>query len=202
MRKIVTDKPTDNVSTALNLFYVDPEDGMTWVYGGGAAPDYPDVTLPEWMRQIIKKHDIDLGANKREELSDEDIDMLMAELLMDGTDTIEGVLATLYTAGWAFSEIREHLAQYERAESDSRLIALPCKIGDIMWCVRCYRGVYKTQSGRVSDMLFVPGKSRDDPMTLQIVVKHVGRGEFGKDVFDNPDECNKECERRNRDGQT
>lgn len=127
MKRLITDNPQDNFSTALNLYY--NKDRMTWVRGGGDAPDYPDVTLPDYMRQIIKKHDIDLG----EPLSDEEMDELMTELLFDGTDTIEGILATLYTTAWAFSIIRDHLAEYESAEKNGRLARLPCKVGDVLY---------------------------------------------------------------------
>lgn len=56
-------------------------------------------------------------------------------------------------------------------------VALPCKIGDIVWAIRCYRGVLVPQQGKVSEMLFT------DDMKLSIVVKHICRGEWGDKVF-------------------
>ena len=54
---------------------------------------------------------------------------------------------------------------------------LPCKIGDWVWAIRSYHGKKHPQRGIVSDMYF----SQD--MRLQIVVKHIARGEWGKTVF-------------------
>lgn len=56
-------------------------------------------------------------------------------------------------------------------------VVLPCRIGDTVWAIRCYRGVLVPQQGRVSEMLFT------DDMKLCIVVKHICRGEWGKTVF-------------------
>lgn len=56
-------------------------------------------------------------------------------------------------------------------------VKLPCKIGDFVWAIRSYNGHKHPQRGVVSEMYF----ARD--MKLQIVVKHVARGEWGKTVF-------------------
>ena len=105
-KSVVSDDPQDNVSTALNLFYV--KDGWTWVRGGGPAPDYADVSLCDYIRLIAKEHGLDMA-----EGDDDEISMEMAELLFDGTSTIDGIVATLYTAAWAFAELREKLKGYE-----------------------------------------------------------------------------------------
>ncbi len=105
-KPVVSDDPQDNVSTALNLFYV--KDGWTWVRGGGPAPDYADVSLCDYIRLIAKEHGLDMA-----EGDDDAISMEMAELLFDGTSTIDGIVATLYTAAWAFAELREKLKGYE-----------------------------------------------------------------------------------------
>ena len=60
---------------------------------------------------------------------------------------------------------------------DVNTIQIPCKIGDFVWANRCYKGVLHPQEGRVSEMFFTPD------MRLQIVVKHIARGEWGKEVF-------------------
>lgn len=56
-------------------------------------------------------------------------------------------------------------------------VEVPCKIGDEVWAIRNYKGIKHPQKGFVSDMFF----TRD--MKLHIVVKHIARGEWGKDVF-------------------
>lgn len=57
------------------------------------------------------------------------------------------------------------------------LVELPCKIGDMVWVIRSYKGHDRPQMGVVSEMYFLKD------MTLHIVVKHVARGEFGEKVF-------------------
>ena len=37
MNRITTDHPSDNIETALNLFYI--KNGETWVRGGGVSVD-------------------------------------------------------------------------------------------------------------------------------------------------------------------
>lgn len=107
LKPVVTDDPQDNVSTALNLFYI--KDGETWVRGGGPAPEYNDVSLDDYVRLIAKEHGLGMAQSD----SERNISVEMAELLFDGTDTMEGIVATLYTAAWAFSELRARLRLYE-----------------------------------------------------------------------------------------
>ena len=110
MKRLTTDDPQNNLSIALNLFYV--KNRETMVRGGGPAPDYPDVTLNEYIRTIAKTHGIDLGIGE-ETQDDMETGEAMFELLFDGVETLAGVLATLYAAGWAFSELRELLSRYD-----------------------------------------------------------------------------------------
>jgi len=108
MNRLTTDNPKDNMEAALNLFYI--KDGETWVRGGGPAPSYPDVSLYDYVREIVDTHGLDIDTS-----GDEAIDNSLAETLFDGIDTIEGIVATLYTAAWAFSELRGHLKIFEDA---------------------------------------------------------------------------------------
>ena len=121
MERLTTDHPQDNIETALNLFYV--QEGDTWVRGGGEAPDFPDAPLYDYARQLVRDH----GAKIDTECEDFDFGIELAETLFDGVDTIEGLIATLYTTAWAFSELREKLKQYEDAEEEGKLQWLPCK---------------------------------------------------------------------------
>ena len=105
--RLTTNNPQGNVSTALNLFYV--KDGWTWIRGGGPGPAYADISLNDYVRMIAKEHGLEIAKS-----SDEDeISAEMDELLFDGTSTIDGIIATLYTAGWAFASLRERLSAYE-----------------------------------------------------------------------------------------
>ena len=71
---------------------------------------------------------------------------------------------------WAF---RENIDKLPTVDA----VALPCKIGDTAWGIRCYRGALVPRQGKVSEMLFTAD------MKLSIVIKHICRGEWGKKVF-------------------
>lgn len=107
MSRLTTDTPNGNTENALNLFYI--KDMETWVRGGGDAPNHPDVRLVEYIRDIARKHSLNISLDT----SDEDLCDELFEILLDGTDTIEGIVATLNTAAWAFAELREKLKEYE-----------------------------------------------------------------------------------------
>ena len=100
MNRITTDHPSDNIETALNLFYI--KNGETWVRGGGPGPEFPDASLFDYLREIVKMHGLEI------DISDETaIGLSVYESLL------EGIVATLYTAGWALSELRARLELYE-----------------------------------------------------------------------------------------
>ena len=63
------------------------------------------------------------------------------------------------------------------ASLHAHTIEIPCEIGDSVWTIRNFKGVLHPQQGIVSEMFF----TRD--MHLQIVVKYVARGEWGKTIF-------------------
>lgn len=112
MNRLTTDNPQNNLMTALNLFYA--KDGQAWVRGGGPRPDYPDVTLYDYTRATIWK--LLKTRSELAVLTDDDVQQIMDAWLLDGNNSIEGVIATLYTAGWAFAEIRARLAAFEDLE--------------------------------------------------------------------------------------
>lgn len=89
----------------------------------------------------------------------------------------EGLDAQTYTVGSAIShECREF-------QNKSRFVEFPCKIGQDVWHIRDYKGTKRPVKGEVSEMYFT------SQMKLVIVVKYVGRGEYGKTVFRNEDEA-------------
>lgn len=108
MKRLTTDTPKDNIETSLNLFYV--KDGWTWIRGGGPAPDYADISLNDFVRMLVKAN---IPDNPELPENDDDLSMMMAEWLMDDPASAEGIIALLYTAGWAFAELRHLLAAYE-----------------------------------------------------------------------------------------
>lgn len=117
MKRLTTNTPKDNYEAALNLFYI--KDQWAWVRGGGPAPDYPDVSLCDYIRLIAKAHIPDAELPE----DDQDLSYLMADMLLYEPETVEGLIATLYAAGWAYSELREKLMQYE----DTGLSPEECK---------------------------------------------------------------------------
>lgn len=62
-------------------------------------------------------------------------------------------------------------------------VEVPCKIGDRVWVIRNYKGRKQPQEGIVSEMYFT------DDMRLNIVVKHIARGEWGRTIFATFDEA-------------
>lgn len=82
---------------------------------------------------------------------------------------------------------------YEAGRKDA--VEVPCKIGDVVWGIRNYKGIPTPQMGSVSEMFFVGN------MKLCIVVKHVCRGEWGKQVFATHEEAYAAARERKYNGQ-
>jgi len=116
---MTTDTPETNVDTALNMFYI--KDGQTFVRDGSNAADHGDTTLYDYARMLIKHHKADIDGTVDDLALGEDI----TDCLFDGPETIEGLIATLYTAVWALSMLRHRLKEYEDADEDGRLIHIP-----------------------------------------------------------------------------
>lgn len=117
MKRLTTDAPKTNLESALNLFYA--KDGEAWVLRGGTEPAYVDVTLFDYIRSAILNT---LGPKTPIlDLDDEEIgDVLSEGWLFDGNKTVEGIIATLYTAGWVAAELRARLKMYEDREEQQK----------------------------------------------------------------------------------
>lgn len=116
--RLTSNTPQGNLEQSLNLFYA--KDGETWVRGYGE--NGADITLFDLIRKLVRRHT--KYAAFPETMSDSDISFTMAEWLVDGTDSIEGVLALLYQAAWVCAELREHLKQFEDV-AHGRWIPIP-----------------------------------------------------------------------------
>lgn len=66
---------------------------------------------------------------------------------------------------------------------NNMIVELPCKIGDWVWMVRRYCSVVRPTHGKVREMYFT------NDMKLRIVVKSIGQGEWGKQVFATEEEA-------------
>ena len=98
--RLTTNTPQGNLEQSLNLSYA--KDGKTWVRGYGE--NGTDIALLDLIRKLVRRHT--KYAAFPETMSDSDISFTMAEWLVDGTDSIEGVLALLYQAAWVCAELR------------------------------------------------------------------------------------------------
>lgn len=107
--RLTYEKPVDNLTAALNLFYC--KDMTTWVRGGGPAPEYPDMKLNDWIRGVVKMYKADIDVDS---MSDEDLNCAMADLtIFEDMETIEDLIAFLYNAAWASSALNARLMEYE-----------------------------------------------------------------------------------------
>ena len=113
MMRLTTDAPETNLESALNLFYA--KDGEAWVLRGGSDSANVDVTLFDYIRSAI----LNTLGPAMSNLNDEDLGCVLSEgWLFDGNSTVEGLIATLYTAGWAFAELRARLKMYEDRDEE------------------------------------------------------------------------------------
>ena len=96
MKRLTTDNPQNNTDAARNLFFI--KDGEAWVRRGSPEPDYPDISLLSLMRRILATYGIHL-----EELDDQELSNELFDMLFYGPETTEGLIALLYSAGWAFA---------------------------------------------------------------------------------------------------
>ena len=109
MERLTTDKPQNNLQTALNLFYA--KDGDAWVLGGGQPPECPDCTLNDYIRRAIKQ--VATCPPLFDDLDDQTLAEVMADWTVDGIESHEGLIGMLYTAGWVCAELRARLKDYE-----------------------------------------------------------------------------------------
>ena len=154
MKRLTTDTPKDNLEAALNLFYI--KDHETWVRGGGPGPEYADVSLFSFIRDVVKTHipDVELPED------DDDLSNMMPEWLMDGIDSAEGIVALLYTAAWAYAELRHKLMRYEDTGLTPEEIRNALDVNDIIpeinVTVDHIRDLLKAeQDGRLLELPFV-----------------------------------------------
>lgn len=128
--RYVTDEPKDNLEAALNLFFI--KDHETYVRGGGPAPEYNDVSLDDYIRLVVDTHSPVVTHPVEDEIelpeSNSDLSYAMAEWVIDGIETKEGVLATFYTAAWAYAELRERLGKYEMLGSPEVLAEMKARL--------------------------------------------------------------------------
>lgn len=69
-------------------------------------------------------------------ISDTEFDVeILDDLAIDPFSDVRGLIALFYRNLWAMANLRETLKKYEDLEGESRLLKLPCKIGDDVYYV-------------------------------------------------------------------
>lgn len=89
----------------INVFY--GKNGQAWVRGGGPGPEYEDCSLYDFIREIAPKHGVKV------EQENEELDWQMCDMLADGPETKEGLIAFFYSAVVQAVEMRERLRMIE-----------------------------------------------------------------------------------------
>lgn len=90
-----------------------------------------DIDSRELARKLIK----DMCKEDLFYMSDEEFDEYVSEMLSVEIDSQIGLLAVFYRNLWAMAELREKLKEYEDLEEQGRIIKLPCKVGDVVYCI-------------------------------------------------------------------
>ncbi len=100
---------------------------------------YRDYELDIDIRELVKNLAKDMCDEDLSDMSDEDFDEYMAEMLSVEMDSQIGLLALFYRNLWAMADLREKLKDYEDLEEQGRLLKLPCKVGDKIYSIyRCF----------------------------------------------------------------
>lgn len=96
---------------------------------------YRDYDLDIDSRQLVRNLMKDMHGEDLSDLTDEEFDEYMGSMLSIELDSEIGLLALFYRNLWAMANLRETLKKYEDLEGQSRLLKLPCKIGDDVYYV-------------------------------------------------------------------
>ena len=142
--RMTTDTPESNMENLLNRFYIN-SDKWAMVRGGGEEPEFPNVSLTNYVKRIAACHNADVNLDG----DAFDIAEEMTGNLFDGPETIEGLIADLYAAAVAAATLREKLKRYEDEEEAGRLLHLPYSFGDVVYTYDFFGKVRKGRLLRV-----------------------------------------------------
>lgn len=73
------------INKYINVFY--GKNREVWVRGGGPGPEYEDCSLWDFIRRIAPSHGVQV------EQENEELDWQMCDMLADGAETKEGLIA-------------------------------------------------------------------------------------------------------------
>ena len=117
---------------------------------------YRDYSVEIDARTLARKLLKDFAEGDDSFTCDEDFDEYITSCLMDGTDSIEGLIALFYRNLWAMAELHAHLKYYEDLEEQGKLMKLPCAMGDKIYEPRPDRGMVTEY--RVSGLIYSGGE--------------------------------------------
>ena len=126
MERLTSNKQTSDmnmIELAYNSCYADEK----------CKARYRDYELDIDSRELVKNLVKDMCDEDLSDMSDEEFDDYMGEMLSVEVDSQIGLLALFYRNLWAMADLREKLKEYEDLEEQDRLIKLPCKVGDTVY---------------------------------------------------------------------
>ena len=130
MERLTSNKPVEEMSMvelAHNGCYM--KDGYAWYRDFDTDIDARELTRDLMINQNLWEIDSD------EVLSDEIFDETMMDNLQYGSKEVEGLIALFYRNLWAMADLHTRLKEYEDLEEQGKLIILPCKVVDVLWCI-------------------------------------------------------------------
>lgn len=133
MERLTSDKQASDmnmIELAYNSCYADEK----------CKARYRNYELDIDSRELVKNLVKDMCDEDLSDMSDEEFDEYMAEMLSVEMDSQIGLLALFYRNLWAMADLRETLKYYEDLEEQGRLVKLPCKeaytqSGDIVYLI-------------------------------------------------------------------
>lgn len=158
---------------------------------------YRDYELDIDSRELIKNLAKDMCDEFLFDMSDEEFDEYMAEMLSVEMDSQIGLLALFYRNLWAMADLREKLKDYEDLEEQGRLLKLPCKVGDTIWDNDCGRPCAYTITafsfGECEEYIFEPVTTKEVVFyytnSSGSITGSFAESEIGKSVFLNKSEA-------------
>lgn len=134
MERLTSNKPTPDMNMfelAHNSCYADEKRNAR----------YRDCELDIDSRELVRSLVKDMCNEDLSDMSDEEFDEYMAEMLSVEVDSQIGLLALFYRNLWAMADLREKLKEYEDLEEQGRLVKLPCKVGDTVYGINIDRNI-------------------------------------------------------------
>lgn len=149
---------------------------------------YRDYELDIDIRELVKNLAKDMCDEDLSDMSDEDFDEYMAEMLSVEMDSQIGLLALFYRNLWAMADLREKLKDYEDLEEQGRLLKLPCKVGDKIYSIyRCFddgvqelivKGIHMHSYTPTKTILYIEFESDDQRCCGKLRAEELGRTLF------------------------